>query len=93
MHHGATFNFGSAKLYSPGMFEECFTYDNDIWIAATDYYNVLLRNCAISIDSYSPVNKFYSFIIFSLLINAVILLLSCLVLILYCFIYFLSLRP
>ena len=30
---------------------------------------VLLHNCAISFDSCSPVNRFYSFIIFSLLIN------------------------
>ena len=39
---------------------------------------------------FTPINKFYSFIIFSLLINAVILLLNGLVLILY--IHFLSLR-
>ena len=26
---------------------------------------IILHNCDISIDSYSPVNKFYSFIIFS----------------------------
>ena len=53
---------------------------------------VLLHNCAIFIDSYSPINKFYSFIIFSVLINVVILLLNCLVLILYLYIHFLSLR-
>ena len=34
------------------------------WIFSTDY-DVLLHNCTISIDSYSPINKFYSFIIFS----------------------------
>ena len=34
--------------------------------------------CAISIDRYSPFNTSYSFIIFSLLIDAVILLLNCL---------------
>ena len=51
---------------------------------------VFLHNFAISIDSYSPVNKFYSFIIFSLLINLVILLLNCLVLILYLYIHFIS---
>ena len=45
--------------------------------------NALLHNYAISTDSYSPINKFYSFIYFSLLINAVILLLNCLVLVLY----------
>ena len=53
-----------------------------------DCYNwlsyVLLHNCDISIDSYSPVNKFYSFIIFSLL--------NCLVLILNLYMQFLSLR-
>ena len=48
-------------------------------------------NYAISIDSYSPMNKFYSFIFFSLLINAVILLLNCLVLVLYLYIHLLSL--
>ena len=73
MHHGVTFNFGSAKVCSPAIFETSFSYKNDIWIAATNHY-VLLHNCAISIDSYSPINKFYSFIIFILLINAVILL-------------------
>ena len=31
----------------------------------------------ISIDNYSPINKFCSLIIFSLRINAVILLLNC----------------
>ena len=34
MHHGVTFNFGSAKVSSPAIFETC---DKDIWIAATDY--------------------------------------------------------
>ena len=53
-----------------------------ICIAANDY--VLLHNCDISIDSYSPVNKFYSFIIFSLL--------KCLVLILNLYMQFLYLR-
>ena len=37
---------------------------------AAAYYMYFLHNCAISIDSYSPVNKFYSFILFNLLINA-----------------------
>ena len=45
---------------------------------------VLLHNCDISIDGYSPVNKFYSFIMFSLL--------SCLVLILNLYMQFLSFR-
>ena len=38
MHHGVTFNFGIAKVCSPAIFETCFSYDKDIWIAATDYY-------------------------------------------------------
>ena len=36
MHHGMTFNFGSAKVCSPARFETCFSYDKDIKIAATD---------------------------------------------------------
>ena len=38
MHHGMTFNFGSAKVCSPAMFETCFSYNKVLWIAATDYY-------------------------------------------------------
>ena len=38
MHHGVTFNFGSAKVCSPAIFETFFSCDKDIWIAATDYY-------------------------------------------------------
>ena len=38
MHHGVTFNFGTAKVCSPAIFETCFSYNKDIWIAATDYY-------------------------------------------------------
>ena len=37
-HHGVTFNFGSVKVCSPAIFETCFSYDKDIWSAATDYY-------------------------------------------------------
>ena len=37
MHHGVTFNFGSAKVCSPAIFEISFSYDKDMWIAATDY--------------------------------------------------------
>ena len=53
---------------------------------------VLLYNCAIAIDSYIPVNKIYSFVIFSLLINVVIFLLKSLDLKLYLYIHFLSFR-
>ena len=38
MHHGVTFNFGSAKVCSPAIFETSFSYDKDIWLASTDYY-------------------------------------------------------
>ena len=93
MHHGVTFNFGSAKVSSPAIFDTSFSYDKDKWNAATDSYNyALLHNCTISIDSYSPIKKFYSFIIFSFLMNVVILLLNCLVLILYLYTHCLSLR-
>ena len=38
MHrHGVSFNFGSVKVCSPAIFETYFSYDKDIWIAATDY--------------------------------------------------------
>ena len=84
---------GFAKVCLPAIFETCFSYDKDVWIAATDYYNfALLHSFAIFIDSYSLVNKFYSSIIFSLLTNAVILLLNCLVLTPYLYLHFLSLR-
>ena len=35
VHHGVTFNFGYAKMCSPTIFETSFSYDKDIWIAAT----------------------------------------------------------
>ena len=35
MNHGLSFNFGCAKVCSPAIFETCFPYDKDIWIAAT----------------------------------------------------------
>ena len=38
VHHSVAFNFGSAKVCSPIVFETCFSYDKDIWIAATDFY-------------------------------------------------------
>ena len=79
MHHSVTFNFGSAKVCSPAIFN-----------FMTKMYGLLqliiictLHNCTISIDTYSLINKLYSVIIFSLLINVVNLLLNCIVLILY----------
>ena len=38
MHHGVTFNFGSAKVCSPAIIETSFSYNKDIWFATTDYY-------------------------------------------------------
>ena len=38
VHHCVIFNFGSAKVCSSAIFETSFSYDKDIWIAATDYY-------------------------------------------------------
>ena len=92
VHRGVTFNFGSAKVCLPAIFETSFSCDKNIWIAATDYYMHFYIIVLFSIDSCSPINKFYSLIVIILLINAVILLLYCLVLILYLYIHFLSLR-
>ena len=39
MRHGVTFNFGSAKVCLPAIFETSFSHDKNIWIAATDYYS------------------------------------------------------
>ena len=60
MHHGVTFNFDSAKVCAPGIFETCFSYDKDVWIAVTDYYMYfyIMLHSAISIDINSLVNKF-----------------------------------
>ena len=91
MHHGVIFSFGSARVVSPAIFETCFSFDKDTWIASTDYYRYFYIIVLFFIDIYSPVNKFYSVIIFSLLINVVILLLNCLVSILHLYIHFLSL--
>ena len=38
VHHGVTFNFDSVKVCSPAIFETSFSYDKDLWIAATDFY-------------------------------------------------------
>ena len=42
MHdHGVPFNFGPTKVCSSATFETYFSYDKDIWIAATDYYTCM----------------------------------------------------
>ena len=38
VYHGVTLNFGPAKLCSPAILETSFSYDKDIWIAATTNY-------------------------------------------------------
>ena len=38
MHHGVTFNFGSAKVCLPAIYETSFSDDKDILMASTDYY-------------------------------------------------------
>ena len=72
-----------AKVCSPTIFLRHLSLITKIYGLLQLIIKALLHNCAFSIDSYSPINKFYSFIIFSVLINAVTLLLNCLVLILH----------
>ena len=38
LNSDVTFNLGFANVYSTAIIETYFTYDKDIWIAATDYY-------------------------------------------------------
>ena len=38
MHHGVTFNFGSAKVCSLAIFETYLSDNKDIWNVATYYY-------------------------------------------------------
>ena len=83
MLHGVTFHFGSAEVCSLAMFETSFSYDKDIWIAETHYYMYFYIIVLFPLTAVLHSIKFYSFIIFSILINAVILLLNCLVLKLY----------
>ena len=87
-----TFNFGSAKMCSPAIFETCFSYDKGIWISATDYYMNFYIIVLFPLTAVLQLIKSYSFIIFSILINTVILLLNCFLLILYLYMCFLSLR-
>ena len=60
MHNGVTIKCGSASVCSPAIFKTSFSYDKDVWIAATDYHNnyAFLHNYAVSIDSSSPINPF-----------------------------------
>ena len=38
LNHGVTFNYSSAKVCSPAIYETSFSYDKGIWIAVTDFY-------------------------------------------------------
>ena len=83
--------FCSAKVCSASIFETSFSYDIDIWIAATDYYMHFYTVMLCPLTAILQLINFtasYS----SLLINVVILMLNCLVLVLYLYIHFLSLR-
>ena len=91
MHYYVTFNFGFAKC-APAIFETCFSYDKAIWIITTDYYIYFYIIVIFPLTAILQLIIFYIFIIFILLINAVILLLNGLVLILYLYIHFLCLR-
>ena len=82
----------SAKVFSAAIFETSFSYDKDIWIAATDYYMQFYIIMLFPLTAILQLINFTASYFFSLLINAVILLLSCLVLVLYLYIHFLSLR-
>ena len=92
MHHGVIFSFGFAKVCLLAIFEKCFCFVKAIWITAIDYYMYFYIIGLFSIGIFSPVNKFYGVLIFSLLINVVILLLNCLVLIPHLYIHFPSLK-
>ena len=63
MHHGVTFDFGYAKVCSLAIFETCFSYDKDIWIAATDYYMYFFKIVLFSLLAVLQLIQFYSFII------------------------------
>ena len=64
------FNLGFAKVCSPAINETYFPQ----LIAVTDYYMYLV--VIFLLASYTSIDKSYSFIISSLLTNAVILLLN-----------------
>ena len=76
MHHGVTFNFGFTKVCAPAILETCFSHNIEKWIAATEsflyFYIIVLfpLTTILQLINFEHNN-------FSLLINAVILLLTC----------------
>ena len=89
VHHGVT--FFSAKVCSSAIFVTSFSCDKYIWIAATYYYMHFYIIILFLLTAILQLINFTASYFFSLLINAVILLLNCLVLVLYFYIHFLSL--
>ena len=86
--HGVTFDLGSA---STPTLKRCFSYHKAMCIAETNLIVLLLLTAILQLINRS-INKFYSFITFSLQINADILILCCLVLKLLLYIHFLFLE-
>ena len=58
MHHGVIFSFGFGKVCLFAIFETCFSFDKDTWIASTDYYMYFYIIVLFSIDIYSPFDTF-----------------------------------
>ena len=79
-------------MCSGAIFETSFSYDKDIWIVANDCYMHVYIIMLFLLTAILQLINFTAAYFFSLLINAVILLLNCLVLVLYLYIRFLSLR-
>ena len=88
-NHGVTFNLDSAKVFLRAIFDSYFSNHKYIWIPATDYYRYFYLILLFPLTATLQIINFTSFIIFSIQINAVILLLNSLVLILN-FVYFFS---
>ena len=63
MLHGVTFNFGSTKVRAHAILETCFSYDKDIWIAATDYCIYFYIIVLFPLTSILQLIKIYSVII------------------------------
>ena len=83
LSHGLTFYLGSVKVCSSAIFETYALLPQIYMVCCNWLLVVLLLKCPSSLDTYILINKFYNFVIFSVIINAVILLLNYLALILY----------
>ena len=90
LNHGVTFNLGSAKVFLFAIFKTYFSYHKDTLIAVTDFYMYFYLIVLFSLAAI--LKQILQHQYFSLVINAVILLLNCLVLVLYLYIHFLSLK-